>query len=117
MPGFLAKGSVMFRRNDKTYVIGDEAIDKILSDPAQPLGQIARILPDAATVLDIGAGNGMLGRVLKVRESGSPLMPLSRVNLPQSWPNLFIARFIRGMHRIILKYFGRLNMITSYWRM
>lgn len=55
----------MFRRNEKTYVIGDEAIDKILSDPAQPLGQIARMLPDAATVLDIGAGNGMLGRVLQ----------------------------------------------------
>lgn len=55
----------MFGRKDQTYIIGDEAIDKILSDPAQPLGQIAKILPDAATVLDIGAGNGMLGRVLQ----------------------------------------------------
>lgn len=55
----------MFARKDATYIIGDESLDKILSDPAQPLGQIARLLPDAATVLDIGAGNGMLGRVLQ----------------------------------------------------
>lgn len=55
----------MFNRKEHTYVIGDEAIDKILSDTAHPLGQIARLLPDGATVLDIGAGNGMLGRVLQ----------------------------------------------------
>ena len=55
----------MFDRKEQTYVIGDEAIDKILSDPAHPLCRIASILPEAATVLDIGAGNGMLGRVLQ----------------------------------------------------
>ena len=55
----------MFNRKDQTYIIGDETIDRILCDPAQPLGQIATLLPDNVTVLDIGAGNGMLGRVLQ----------------------------------------------------
>jgi len=55
----------MFVRKDETYIISDEALAKILKDPANPLGQIAKILPDNATVLDIGAGNGMLGRVLR----------------------------------------------------
>ena len=55
----------MFVRKDQTYVIGDDALGNILKDPANPLGQIARILPADAKVLDIGAGNGMLGRVLR----------------------------------------------------
>lgn len=55
----------MFVRKDQTYIISDVALGKILKDPAHPLGQIAQILPDAAKVLDIGAGNGMLGRVLR----------------------------------------------------
>ena len=55
----------MFSRKDQTYIISDETLDKILGDAAQPLGQIAKILPNGAIVLDIGAGNGMLGRVLQ----------------------------------------------------
>jgi len=55
----------MFSRKEQTYLIGDNTLTNILHDLAQPLGQIARLLPDGATVLDIGAGNGMLGRVLQ----------------------------------------------------
>lgn len=55
----------MFDRKNETYIIGDEVLDKILSDNAHPLKHIAKILPDSAIVLDIGAGNGMLGRVLR----------------------------------------------------
>ena len=55
----------MFSRKDQTYIIDDETIDKILRDPAQPLAQIAKILPEGVTALDIGAGNGMLGRILQ----------------------------------------------------
>lgn len=55
----------MFNRKEQTYLVGDETITNILRDHAQPLYQIARLLPEGATVLDIGAGNGMLGRVLQ----------------------------------------------------
>ncbi|MDQ6962938.1 MAG: class I SAM-dependent methyltransferase [Mariprofundaceae bacterium] len=55
----------MFSRKEQTYIIGDSALDAILGDAAQPLGQISELLPEGASVLDIGAGNGMLGRVLK----------------------------------------------------
>lgn len=55
----------MFDRKEHTYVVGDETIDKILRDPAHPLCQIAKLLPEGSVVLDIGAGNGMLGRVLQ----------------------------------------------------
>lgn len=83
----------MFRRNEKTYVIGDESIDKILSDPAQPLGQIARILPDDATVLDIGAGNGMLGRVLQ--RAGK------RVTIDAIEPSEFAAKLAAPFYRTV----------------
>ena len=81
----------MFRRNEKTYVIGDEAVDKILGDPAQPLGQIVRILPDATTVLDIGAGNGMLGRVLQ--RSGK------RVTIDAIEPSEFAVKLAEPFYR------------------
>lgn len=55
----------MFVRKDETYVISDKSLANIMKDPAHPLGQITKILPENATVLDIGAGNGMLGRVLR----------------------------------------------------
>lgn len=55
----------MFNRKEQTYLVSDETIQNILRDSAQPLCQIARLLPEGSTVLDIGAGNGMLGRVLQ----------------------------------------------------
>lgn len=83
----------MFCRKDQTYITSDESIDKILSDPAQPLGQIARILPDAATVLDIGAGNGMLGRVL--RRAGK------RVIIDAIEPSGFAAKLAEPFYRTV----------------
>ena len=81
----------MFNRKDQTYVIGDETIEKILSDSAQPLSQIARILPDAVTVLDIGAGNGMLGRVLQ--RAGK------RVTIDAIEPSEFAAKLAEPFYR------------------
>ena len=83
----------MFGRKDQTYIVGDEAVDKILSDPAQPLGQIAKILPDAVTVLDIGAGNGMLGRVLK--RAGK------QVTIDAIEPNTFAAKLAEPFYRSV----------------
>lgn len=55
----------MFNRPKNTYEVSYDAIDAILRDEASPLNLIARLIPDGATVLDVGAGNGLLGQVLK----------------------------------------------------
>jgi len=39
----------MFCKQEKTYMIINDAIDKLLSDPTQALGQNAKLLPDNAT--------------------------------------------------------------------
>jgi 2-polyprenyl-3-methyl-5-hydroxy-6-metoxy-1,4-benzoquinol methylase len=60
----------MFSRNTQTYVVGDETVDKILDDPANPLCQIAEIIASyrgEPRILDIGAGNGLLSMLAKRR--------------------------------------------------
>jgi 2-polyprenyl-3-methyl-5-hydroxy-6-metoxy-1,4-benzoquinol methylase len=53
----------MFQRPDYTYIIDFEKWDvkNFLNDEANPLGRIVRLIPDGSKVLDIGAGNGILG--------------------------------------------------------
>jgi len=85
----------MFDRKDQTYVIGDETIDKILSDSAHPLCQIAKLLPEGSAVLDIGAGNGMLGRVL--RRAGKSVI------LDGIEPNEFAANLAQPFYRTVYK--------------
>jgi 2-polyprenyl-3-methyl-5-hydroxy-6-metoxy-1,4-benzoquinol methylase len=61
---------MMFNRNTQTYVIDDEIVDQILDDPANPLCQISGIIArfeGDPTVLDIGAGNGLLSMLIKKR--------------------------------------------------
>jgi SAM-dependent methyltransferase len=85
----------MFDRNEDTYIADDSVLDKILSDPAQPLGQIAKIIPDEATVLDIGAGNGMLGRVLqRARKS---------VSIDAIEPNVYAAKLSEPFYRKVFQ--------------
>ena len=55
----------MFNRPELSYTISDDVIKNIVKDVAQPLCQIAKLLPEGATVLDIGSGSGTLGRVVK----------------------------------------------------
>lgn len=60
----------MFRRNEQTYVIGDEIVDRILDDPANPLCQISEMVSrfeGLPRVLDIGAGNGLLAMLVASR--------------------------------------------------
>ena len=85
----------MFIRKDQTYIISDDALSKILKDPANPLGQIAKILPDTAKVLDIGAGNGMLGRVL--RHAGK------QVIIDGIEPSEFAAKLAAPFYRNVYK--------------
>lgn len=85
----------MFVRKDETYVIGDDVLDKILADPAHPLGQISKILPDNATVLDVGAGNGMLGRVL--RHAGK------RITIDAIEPSEFAAQLADPFYRKVYR--------------
>jgi len=54
----------MFTRKNATYLINDEQIDMILKDPANPLTVISGLIPQNATILDIGSGSGTLARVL-----------------------------------------------------
>ncbi len=54
----------MFSRPEQNYDVPDETLDGILSDPAQPLARIAALVEDGSYILDVGAGNGLLARVL-----------------------------------------------------
>ena len=56
----------LFQRPDETYIIDFSKLDiqTFLIDEANPLGQIVQLIPDGSKVLDIGAGNGLLGWLL-----------------------------------------------------
>jgi 2-polyprenyl-3-methyl-5-hydroxy-6-metoxy-1,4-benzoquinol methylase len=57
----------MFSRDDQTYVVRDESVDAVLRDAANPLFQIVEMISTFEgdpQVLDIGAGNGLLARLL-----------------------------------------------------
>jgi len=54
----------MFTRNDESY-----NISKIeYQSPNSPLYQISQMIPNGSKVLDIGAGNGILGRMFKEKQ-------------------------------------------------
>lgn len=54
----------MFTRLDQTYYYNEHMIKNVLQDIANPLHQVSKIIPDGAKVLDIGAGAGLLARLL-----------------------------------------------------
>lgn len=83
----------MFTRPQQNYAVEDSVIDNILRDDAQPLCQIARLLPDGARVLDIGAGSGILGHVL--RRAGK------YVTIDGIEPNAFAVELARPFYREI----------------
>lgn len=55
----------MFNRPPETYAPSDDAVDAVSRDPANPLHQTALRIPPRSLVLDVGAGNGLLGRVVQ----------------------------------------------------
>ena len=54
----------IFERPVHSFEVDPRAIGWILADPANPLNQIARLIPSGARVLDVGAGNGILAQLL-----------------------------------------------------
>lgn len=100
----------MFVRPEDNYAVDDAVIDGIVNDDAQPLFQIAKMLPEAATVLDIGAGSGVLGRVLK--RAGK------HVTIDGIEPNAFAAELAKPFYRAIYTGYAQDHLqaikVTSY---
>lgn len=94
----------MFTRPDQSYVVPDSIIVGILRDQANPLCQIEKLLPEGATVLDIGAGSGVLGRVLD--RAGK------RVTIDAVEPNHFAIELARPFYRYIYHGYAQAHFQT-----
>ena len=57
-------GAKLFERPAQSYDLDPSVVGGILSDPASPLHQMARLIPDGSKVLDVGAGNGIFAQIL-----------------------------------------------------
>ncbi|MCT0209040.1 bifunctional 2-polyprenyl-6-hydroxyphenol methylase/3-demethylubiquinol 3-O-methyltransferase UbiG [Synechococcus sp. CS-1332] len=60
-------GGSMFRRPVATYGMDSESVGRILLDPANPLCLISEGIKSGTTVLDVGAGNGVLAQLFLAR--------------------------------------------------
>jgi 2-polyprenyl-3-methyl-5-hydroxy-6-metoxy-1,4-benzoquinol methylase len=54
----------VFTRLDSTFELTPETVGYVLRDEAGPLHRIAKLIPSGSAVLDVGAGSGLLPRVL-----------------------------------------------------
>lgn len=55
----------LFERPRQSFDLDPRALEWILADPANPLNRLASIIPKGSRVLDIGAGSGLLARLLQ----------------------------------------------------
>jgi 2-polyprenyl-3-methyl-5-hydroxy-6-metoxy-1,4-benzoquinol methylase len=81
----------MFIRPEDNYEIDDSVIEGILKDEAHPLCQIIKMMPNEVSILDIGAGSGVLGRVLKLAGK--------HVIIDGIEPNKFAANLAKPFYR------------------
>lgn len=58
----------LFERPAQSFHFDERALQWISDDKANPLNRIAQLIPDGARVLDVGAGNGVLARLLQYQE-------------------------------------------------
>ena len=59
----------MFNRPDRTYNYSPDLVDKVLMKSNHPLKVITDLIENNTKVLDIGAGNGILADLLRVKYS------------------------------------------------
>lgn len=83
----------MFARPEQNYEISEDVINGISADIAHPLRMICELLPQGATVLDIGAGSGVLGRLMKKLNKN--------IKLDGIEPNSFAANLAKPYYRNI----------------
>lgn len=59
------RGQSLFERPRQSFDLDPRALEWILADPANPLNRLVSIIPKGSRVLDIGAGSGLLARLLQ----------------------------------------------------
>lgn len=84
----------MFSRPSKSYDVTEKNVEAVLHDDANPLYHIAKIIPPNAKVLDIGAGNGLLARVLAAARRGVTIDGIE----PSPYAASFAKDFYRDFH-------------------
>lgn len=88
---------MIFYRPESSYDASEDLVEQVLKDPLSPLSFIARQIPSGSTVLDIGAGNGLLASILRRISSNSIIDGIE--------PNLYASSIANGLYR---------NFWTSY---
>lgn len=84
----------MFSRPDNNYNVSDDVIDAILKDEAHPIFHIVDYVKDGQTILDIGAGSGVLARaVLKSKKN---------ISIDGIEPNRYAANIAANFYRTML---------------
>ncbi len=81
----------MFERKEETYSIENRDLESILTDPSSPILKISEIIQDGSKVLDIGCGNGVLARVLR--------MKYSKIEIDGIEPNTYAAELCKPHYR------------------
>ncbi len=81
----------MFTRKDNSYTYNDDMLEAISKDEASPLNRIANLIKDGNKVLDVGAGNGLLGRYIKYTKKNIVIDGIE--------PNQFAANIAKTEYR------------------
>jgi methionine biosynthesis protein MetW len=81
----------MFTRPPGTYNLDASVIERILKDESNPLNQIYRLIPDQSKVLDLGAGNGLLGYIIRTEHRD--------IILDGVEPDAYAAKIARNNYR------------------
>jgi len=83
----------MFSRKDQTYDFDECCIPYILQDPANPINRIAELIDNGTKVLDIGAGNGILPRVIAAKGKNVVIDGIE--------PNIYATGSAKSYYRIL----------------
>jgi len=86
----------VFNRPEISYSISNETVEQVLKDIASPINHIARIIPNGASVLDIGAGNGLLSMVIKKLNKSVTIDGIEPNSYAASIAKVHYRRFFEG---------------------